>query len=415
MRTLEAVPFAERIANALVSYARYVGMLAWPSDLAFLYPRLSPEELSFGGPALAAAGLLLGVTIAAVALRRFPFLPVGWFWFLGTLVPVIGVVQVGEQSLADRYVYLPSIGLFVAVAFAAATFFPRRVAVRAILAVAITGTILAAAAAARVQVGTWRDALSLWSRAVAIEPENATARDQLGRALFGEKRFAEALVHHQRAVELRPESARIAHNHANALVAVGRIAASIEEFRRALALEPDIAPSHFGLAGALHRAGDLAGALDHYEKFFSARADFLEIAESKRVYAVALGDYRAMLDVPLAAAVDRYRRALELRPGWRHLTTELIWALATDPRASRRDGEAAVEIAVRASRARGAAPASMRRLDAYAAALATAGRFDEAETLLEPVLQRARAEAGNARIAALEKLHPWVDSASTGR
>ena len=176
-----------RIANAIVSYAEYIGKLLFPAKLAIMYPyrqTLSPVTI------VACAILLIAITIAALLLRkRAPYFTIGWLWFAGTLVPVIGIVQVGGQAMADRYSYIPSIGLTIAIVWLIADFVRNRVAVVALASVAL----IAFAILTFIQTGYWRDTLTLFTHAVDVTPRNPTARKALGREYLFHDDYEHAL------------------------------------------------------------------------------------------------------------------------------------------------------------------------------------------------------------------------------
>jgi tetratricopeptide (TPR) repeat protein len=298
MASLDAVPFARRVANALVSYVVYLGKTFWPRDLAVLYPL--PAAVPLWKAALAAVFLAAVTAFALARLRRAPWLAVGWLWFLGMLVPVIGLVQVGRQAMADRYTYLPSVGLFAALVWGFAEWLPARPAGerparawRAVSAAAATLIIAALALTARAQVGHWQDTLALFHHAmevtegnytavrrVAIEvelrgdrqeaerrfrealrlrPWAAEAQVSLGAALVRWGRPAEALPYLRRAVALRPKGARVRLPLAQALAALGRPQEARAELERALALKPDLAEAR----DRLRALSDQASSIHH--------------------------------------------------------------------------------------------------------------------------------------------------------
>ncbi|HET9213105.1 MAG TPA: hypothetical protein VFR03_22050, partial [Thermoanaerobaculia bacterium] len=202
---LDVAPWSLRAANALVSYAAYLGKLFWPTHLAVFYP--IPLAITFWKTASAA---LLLAAITALALwraRREPWLLIGWLWFLGTLVPVIGLVQVGRQAMADRYLYIPSIGLFLAVVWTLAELLKEH---RAALATAAGIVILALAAVTRAQIGYWSDSATLFRHALAATGDNYLAHLGLGKALMGEK-DCEGAAGQFRAVLARYPNLREAH------------------------------------------------------------------------------------------------------------------------------------------------------------------------------------------------------------
>jgi tetratricopeptide (TPR) repeat protein len=252
------VALGTRLANATVSYARYLGATVWPSPLSPYYPydgaRLPAWEV-----AAAAAGL---VAITALALRRTrtcPALAVGWLWFLGTLVPVIGLVQVGAQGRADRYTYLPSIGLFLAIAWAIPEVAGRR---RAAVAAAAAAAVVALSAVAWRQIGFWSDHVTLFQHAVGVTRDNAVAHLVLSQGLAEGGDLRAALVHAREAARLDPRNARARKNLGYVYYRLGLVDESIDELRAAVALAPDYAEAHGNLGIAYGRKGLIREAME---------------------------------------------------------------------------------------------------------------------------------------------------------
>ncbi len=221
-----------RLENAIVSYARYVGKAFWPSRLAPLYPH--PGN-SLAGWQVAGAGLVLAaVTVAVLAARRERYLAVGWFWFLGTLVPMIGLVQVGEAAMADRYAYLPFIGLFLMVCWGVADFALRRKLPAKVLAVAAIGVLCALGVVAHIQLGYWGDNVTLWSHTVEVTGQNFVAQDNLGGALLLRGNLDEAMPHFRMAAQINPQDPLSALNIANYELQQGRVQPAIDLFQQVL-------------------------------------------------------------------------------------------------------------------------------------------------------------------------------------
>ena len=204
VKTFGEYPFAERLGNALVSTARYLGKTLWPEGLVVFYPHPG-GSLSAGTIALSA--LLLAAVTACVLLaaKRRPFLAAGWGWYLVTLSPVLGLVQIGAQAMADRYTYVPLAGLFVAALWGAADGRPRRRRRDAVLAAAVAALLLPLAAATRHQVGVWRDSVSVFEHALIWTRGNFVAHDNLATALLQQGREREALLHAVAALRIRPD------------------------------------------------------------------------------------------------------------------------------------------------------------------------------------------------------------------
>jgi tetratricopeptide (TPR) repeat protein len=366
----DLVPVETRIMNALASVIIYLRQSVWPGGLAVFYPH--PMESLGAGRALATAVALVGVTAALLreGMRR-PYLSVGWLWFLGTLVPVIGIVQVGAQAHADRYMYLPQIGLSIAVAWGV---------VEAVGTVAKGGakewalrgvgaTIVAALAiVAWLQVQQWRDSASLFERAVAVTEGNFVALHYLGIDRQREGRDAEAQQLFEAAVALRPPWIPPYLSLAGLQAQTGDLDGAIRHYRASLVLDPESLPGHLGLGTSLVRKGryDLARVPLERAQSLGARTPQLHAA----LALVATQQERP------ADAVRHYRAALEVDPEFGPVLNNLAWLLATTPVASLRDAAAALDLAQRAVRASPQPDPGV--LDTLAAAYAASGRFEEA-------------------------------------
>ncbi|MBS1859261.1 MAG: tetratricopeptide repeat protein [Acidobacteria bacterium] len=229
-----AIPLGKRIANLLVSYVRYLELSAWPHDLAVLYPfRLNVPLWQ----ASLAALLLAGITGAALwQARRRPLLIVGWLWFALVLLPAGGIAQKGRQGMADRFTYLPHIGLAISVVWGAAELLGRH---RRIAAAAIVAAPCALAAATAYNLPVWRDSVTLFSRTVAVTGDNPVAQHFLAIALESRGRYLEALPHHAEAVRLEPSYFIAQYAYGVALERQGRLSEAVDHFRAALRWFPD--------------------------------------------------------------------------------------------------------------------------------------------------------------------------------
>lgn len=195
-------PLLVRLGNALVSYVRYIGKVFWPSQLSPLYPY--PAQSFAGLQVLGAGLLLLMVSVLVLRYRRHRYLAMGWLWFLGTMIPMIGLVQVGSQAMADRYAYLPGVGLFVMVCWGIADWAKRQRLPRVLLPVVSAAVLLMLGAAARRQLNYWGDNVTLWSHAIAVTRGNYIAQDNLGAALLEQGELGAAMEHFQEAVAIAP-------------------------------------------------------------------------------------------------------------------------------------------------------------------------------------------------------------------
>lgn len=340
---LEALPIGSRIANATVSYVVYIWKTIWPAHLAAFYPFQPYSPLVV---AAAAAALVLATALAVVVRRRAPYVFVGWLWYLVTLAPVIGLTQAGEQARADRFMYVPMIGLLIAGSWLVVqgSRGVRFMASSAWIVIALV-LVLAYAVPARAQVETWSDGLTLWRHAIAVVPRNYIAYQNLGEALRDRGQLDEALASARQAFAYMPAnspgleamlhndvglvlaregktsdavgeftqavrlSARFAEAHnnlADALAAEGRFPDAIAHFEIAATLKPDFVEAQVGLGGALLKTGRASEALPHFRR---ALAENPQLAEAHN----GLGAALAMLGQS-DQAMSEYNEALRLRP-----------------------------------------------------------------------------------------------------
>ncbi len=419
---VEAAPLSLRVMNALDSYVAYIGQTCCPLGLAAFYP-FPLVDAALPWKAAGAAVILVGISAAALAWRRArPYLAVGWLWYLGMLVPVIGLVQVGGQAMADRYTYLPQIGLLLAVAWGVADFVRSRPRFRRVAAVAAALAAAVLAACACQQTSYWRDSQSLWEHALKVTSNNALAEDSFGSALKELGYLDDAIKHHQHALRINPRSYLAHYNLALAYTAQRRVEDAIAEYESALRIEPAFAEAHNNLGNILVGRGQLDEAMEHHRKTveidplslhgniglgtdFALRGHFDEAA----VYfgkAVEIdrgsADAHLLLANALAdggqpdKAIPHFQEAIRLHPDDPRPLGRLAWLLATSPDASLRDGIKAVELAQRAARLSGGSEPGF--LDTLAAAYAEAGRFPEAMKTAEEARTLA-AQRGNRALA----------------
>jgi tetratricopeptide (TPR) repeat protein len=337
-----AVSLGSRIANTILSYVDYLRILVWPSGLAILYPyRLSIQPIAV----VLAALVLLGITAAAIYFaRRAPWVLVGWLWFLGTLVPMSGLVQVGRQSMADRYTYISFVGLFIAIVWsfvgaaalsgtATAEGSGRHKVVRA-TAIAI---LVACCAVTYVQAGYWQNSETVFARALNVTKGNDIAHLNLGAALLDRGAVQDALVQFRESVAIDPSNALAQANLGRALAATGDAAGAEKAYAQAIALAPTLSEAYRALAGLKLKAGHRDEALALLQKANGMRPDAATRAElavlhddvdtALAEYATAVRDapndgeihnsYAAMLARKGrdAEALEQYQEALRIEPG----------------------------------------------------------------------------------------------------
>jgi tetratricopeptide (TPR) repeat protein len=347
------LPVSLRFNNAVVSYIAYIWQMLWPVKLAVFYPH--PENrLPLWEILLALAGLI-AISVAGIVLRRKrPYVITGWLWYLGMLVPVIGVIQVGWQGRADRYTYLPQIGLYVLVAWAVADLSASWRHQRQIAAVGATILLGALTWRAWNQAAFWRDSETLFTHALAVTANNDVAENNLGIVLFQKGNVDEAISKLQRAVDLRPENA----------------------------------PAHYNLAKALLQKGQVADAMAHYRKLLEIAPNNIEARNILGTVLIQQGRTRE--------AIEQWQKVLAIQPENGNAMSNLAWVFATSPDESLRDSTQAVRLAEQALQLSGGRiPMIFRTL---AAAYAENGRFSRAIETAQHGIQLANNQ-GNPGLA----------------
>ncbi|MGA2241807.1 MAG: tetratricopeptide repeat protein [Verrucomicrobiota bacterium] len=435
MTAAHKLPFGLRMENAVVSYVIYLWQVIHPLGLACVYP--NPTNYLPVWQVAGAVGLLLGISGAAWVFRRtHPWLMFGWLWYLGMMVPVIGLVQISHYAHADRYTYLPQIGLYLAMVWAIKDWTVSWRYRRQGLGVAAVIVIAALMTCAWKQTSYWRNSESLWTHTLACTSENYVAHSNLGITLTLQGRLDEAMehfqkaldicpgypechnnlgnvlvkrgqvddamAHYQKAIELNPNHAEFYINLGHLLATQGRTTEAIAQFRRAIDLNPDFAEAHCNLGMAFGILGQLDEAVGQYRKAIKIKPDYANahgnlanVLAAQGKLDEAITEYQQTLELEpksaqahfrfgqalqtqhkYEAAETEYQKALELEPGHLPAHLSLAWLLATCPEASLRDGGRAVELAQQAERLDGGE--SPQILDTLAAAYAEAGRFSEA-------------------------------------
>ena len=449
----------ERVGNALLATIVYLRQLVWPSGLSVFYPHprhtLSIVQVSV-------AALFLAVISAAAVMyrRKYPFFFTGWFCFLGMLVPVSGIIQVGEQSHADRYTYLPQIGLYIlGTWFLADTLCWWRHR-RIILSAAMASTVVILMCSAWKQTKYWHDGRTLWTHALAVNPQNDTAYISLCDLDLRENRLDDAIFHARRAVEIRPDSVdahsrlgvalslsgqneeagihfqkileahqvrpRVHYNLATLLLNNGHIDEAIAEFQRELQIQPEFVEAHNNLGIALEQKGQFDDALAHFQKAIELdphrpnvhhniamilmRQGRLDqaIAYLQQELQISPGSAEAHNDFGIALsqqgrideAVKQWEEALALRPDNVNAYRNLVWVFATSPDDAIRNGPKAVALGERALQLSGEKDPRIYRL--LAAAYAEDGQFDKATETAQRGAQLATSQGDYALAKKLE-------------
>jgi len=350
----DQLPILARIKNAVVTYVVYIGQMLWPVKLAVFYPH--PENRLPVSEIILAFAILIAATAAAFVLRKKgPYLVTGWLWYLGMLVPVIGLVQVGWQGHADRYTYLPQIGLYVLLTWAVADLTARWRRQRENLSAIAAVIISFLSWRAWIQTSYWRDSETLFTHALAVTSNNDVAENNLGIVFLRKGNLDEAISLLQAAVDLRPENS----------------------------------PAHENLAKALLQKGQVTDALVHYRKLLELQPDNIEVHNIVGTVLIQQGRIRE--------GVEEWQKVLAIQPDNGNAMSNLAWVFATSPDDSLRDGAQAVQLAERALRISGGRiPVIFRTL---AAAYAENGRFSEAIQTAQRGIELANSQS-NAGLAA---------------
>ena len=315
------VELSTRLMNAAEAYPRYISKTLWPVDLSIIYP------YRYDWPMTAVAGavlLLLAISFLAVKfIRQTPWLFTGWFWFLGCLVPVIGLVQVGAASIADRYTYLPGIGLAIVIVWGAEFYSARRPGLKKFIAPA-GGIILAAClAVTSIQISYWRDSFSLFLHALNVTSNNYVADNCLGEAFEKAGEPKEALVLYQEAVRIEPRYGVSQFDLANELMSIGRRAEALSHFEAAAIAIPNNSDFQFDLGLCLLQSGKPTPAVDCFNRALQIQPDF---APAQFYLAEALAKIGRF-----AEAASHCREALRLQPDFADAQKELNQLLAAHP------------------------------------------------------------------------------------
>jgi Tfp pilus assembly protein PilF len=302
-----------RIETATISYVRYLSKLFWPSKLVGMYPH--PTELYPAWQVLAAASLLLGITVVAVRARQRPYLAVGWFWFLGSLVPMIGLVQVGDQAMADRYAYIPYIGLFVMIVWTIAGWDSKRASEPAAagsvrgLAVPAACVLLVLAALTFRQVKYWHDTESFWRRTLALTQNNYFAEGALAGFLRSHGRTDEAMQHYHAALAIRPDDLVAILNLGAYEHSRGNFAAAVQQYQIVAERAGNVpfrAKAYTNMGFAYRQMGQKDKAKQAFEVSLQLVPDQPNILVPLGLLEESEGD--------LQAATQHYSRAMELKP-----------------------------------------------------------------------------------------------------
>ena len=307
MKMGENYPLNLRISNALVSYLIYIGKLIYPTRLAVLYP-YPTDGLPTWQPLfslLVLAGASAGIIYIA---RRWPYLTVGWLWYLGTLVPVIGLVQVGNQARADRYMYLPMLGLLIMFAWGIATLTTERRYRKIGLEISASIVLIALLICTRKQIKYWQNSSALYQRALKVTENNYIMHSNYGASLTEDGRYDEALKHLNRALQIRPRYYYAHHNLGRVFLKQEKFDEAIECFNKALHLKPDYHKAYFGLGVALLKQSKTDQAIDSWKRAIRLKPDYADANYNIAAAMTEQGKYDE--------ALKYFANALLAQPNW---------------------------------------------------------------------------------------------------
>jgi protein O-mannosyl-transferase len=307
-----------RIENAIVSYVSYIGKMIWPGNLAAFYPH--PGNLSVWKVAGSCLLLTLITYIAIRSIRLRPWFIMGWLWYIGTLVPVIGIVQVGLQAMADRYTYIPLIGLFIIIAWGVPELAIRWRLKKPVFVATTSVILLAFMMISWVQVRYWADNISLYEHALDVTSDNFLAHNGLGCDLTTRGMFDEAAIHYSKALRIRPEYAEAHYNLGHILSIKGKKEEAIEHFRKAIKIKPEYAEAHDYLGYELACQGNREEAIKHFRKAIKIKPEYAEAHNY-------LG-YELLHQGKSKKALEHFRKALQIKPNYAAAHHNLGIALA---------------------------------------------------------------------------------------
>ncbi len=300
----EAIPLGARIGNAFISYVAYMGKMIWPVNLAVFYPY--PEKV-IPWQVFGSILLLIGITLAVLwRAKRSPYLATGWLWYVGTLVPVIGIVQLGAQAMADRYTYVPLIGLFIMVAWGIPELLKKVNYRKEMLWTASVFCLLCLSILTWIQVGHWRSGFTLFDHTLKVTDNNWLAYD--GRCAANNEigNHRQALDDCDRALRIKPRYVTAYNSRGIACSALGNYRQAIEDYGRAIEIRPDYADAYYNRGAAYMGIGDYAKAIENYGRAVKINPGHADAYNNMGIAYAGLGDY--------GKAIENYDRAVKINP-----------------------------------------------------------------------------------------------------
>ena len=383
IKTFDQASLPLRLVNSVAAYGWYLAKTPVPMNLCVFYPMPSSPPYS---AAICSLLLIAGLTWLAVRMRHpYPWIPVGWFWFLGVLVPVIGIIQVGAQSVADRYTYVPLIGLFIILSWGLARWCETRPSVRPLIISVTVVSLLLCVVETRIQLTYWQNGIALFTRVLAVNGNSSFAQNSLGVALSNAGRGRDAIPHYEEALRLQPGSLHGHYNLGIEFADIGDLKQAEYQFSEGLKLSPHNESLHNNLGVVLAKEGQLERAVEQFKTAIECNPTY---PKSYLNYATALEK-----EGQFGLAVTNYNLALERDPNSPEILNGLANLLVTCPQSQWKNPSAAVQLAERANALTRFQVSSY--IATLAAAYAAAGDYSKAVENAE--LARRLAEAQGMR------------------
>jgi tetratricopeptide (TPR) repeat protein len=305
MINIKALPLKYRVANVFLSYTRYIGKLFWPKNLAVFYP-FDADSFAFWQVAMCAL-LLLFISIFVIRLgRNQKYLPVGWFWFVIKLVPVIGLVQVGLQAFADRYTYISYIGLFIMIAWGLPELLSKWPHRKFALGLSMIITLTILGTCTHRQVGFWNNSFTLFTHTIKVTKNNYVMHNTCGLAYESIGRYQDAIESYKQAIRIRPDYAEAHYNLGVAYGALARWQDAVETYQQTIKIKPDYAKAYLNLGAAYGELGRYKDAIETYKQVIQMKPDYVKAHYNLGVAYESLGRYQD--------AIESYQQTIRLKP-----------------------------------------------------------------------------------------------------
>jgi tetratricopeptide (TPR) repeat protein len=305
LASLDILPFHTRITNAIVSYAAYLGKIFWPVNLAVYYP------YDFSIPLwkiLISAIIIILITFAVLYyIKKLPFLFVGWFWYLGTLIPLIGFIQAGMQAMADRHTYLPFIGIAVMMTWEISHLFPNKNTRKNILFPAGVAIIIFLSVLTWRQCGYWKNSSTIFNHAIRVTKDNDRAYNNLGSYYSTQDKMMKAIYHFNQAINISPNYGTY-NNRGNAYARLGEYQRSVDDFSKAISLKPDYADAYYNRGTSYGKNKQYQLAIEDFNKAISLNRTYIKAYNNRGIIYTRLGLHQK--------AIDDFNKAISIKPDY---------------------------------------------------------------------------------------------------